>query len=202
MLRIQLDYGRITAAQTGYREQGTRAAMEAAMGVMGFRQAFEHLVRRFGDRQSAAVAGGKDYLETGTQDELLTKVLGGGSHGWPTRAAAALHGLVLPVDPVLPEVPCRAGGADLRALDAESYLTTLNDGPPAAREFGKITALALYLHPLKTLKILWIGLDSDVGGARGRLQAETADWTDWSGLCGDYADWLKARCGTGMRLLT
>ncbi len=84
------------------------------------------LIQRFNQRQKKAALRGNPVLVDGTQSTLMDQVLvATGSNAWPKRAAAILHGLHLPVDPLLPTVLCRAGGAQWRHLDEESYLTLL-----------------------------------------------------------------------------
>jgi len=194
MLQITLDYGRITAAQAGYRQLGTAAGANAAAQVMGFRIALEHMMKRFNARQDAARSRGDDYLAAGTQREIRDSIGGNGPYHWPSRVASILHGLRLPADPLLPDTACCDGGPALRSLDAESYLAALDDGPAQQREFGSMTSIAVYLAPLHTLKILWIGTEADFSDARDDIRAQTSDWTDWAAICGDYSGWLRASC--------
>jgi len=195
MLIIELDLARVTASQRGYRQQGTMHGVALARQVSVLRMALEERIRRFLQGQRKAAGQGDSLLDDGTQSTLMDQVLlPTGSRAWPKRAAAILHGLNLPVAPLLPVLPCCPNGPDLRALDSETYLTRLDDGPPQAREFGDMTALALYFAPLRTMCILWIGAEADPDSAKQDLESETADWTDWTGVCPPYAHWLAAAC--------
>lgn len=195
MLIIQLDLGRITASQSGYRLQGTMQGVALAQKVRAMRMALAALIERFHQRQRQAAGRGDPLMEDGTQSTLIDRVLGPtGKNAWPTRAAAILHGLHLPVDPLLPAKPCCPGGPDLLTLDGETYLTRLDDGPPQARQLGDMTALALYIAPLKTMRILWIGAEAEAAATERDLQDETANWTDWTGVSPPYAHWLASEC--------
>jgi hypothetical protein len=195
MLIIELDLARITASQGGYRERGTMKGAELARQVRSMRIALTALIDRFHRRQEQAAKRGDPVLEDGTQATLMDQVLNpAGANAWPRRAAAILHGLHLPVAPLLPAVPCRPQGADWLALDGDTYLTRLDDGPREARHLGSITALALYMAPLKTLRIPWIGAEADAAAAARDLADETANWTDWTGVSEPYALWLAREC--------
>lgn len=200
MLGIELDLARITASQSGYRQQGTMQGVTLARQVRSMRIALEALTRRFYQRQRKAAGRGDPVLEDGTQTTLLDKVLNpAGPNAWPKRAAAILHGLHLPVNPLLPAWPCCPHGPNWLALDGETYLTRLDDGPPQARQLGDITALARYIVPLKNMCILWIGAEADAAAAEQDLENDTANWTDWAGISGPYAHWLATVCQRHLR---
>ena len=114
MLIIELDLARITASQGGYRERGTMKGAELARQVRSMRIALTALIDRFHRRQEQAAKRGDPVLEDGTQATLMDQVLNpAGANAWPRRAAAILHGLHLPVAPLLPAVPCRPRGRRL-----------------------------------------------------------------------------------------
>ena len=195
MLEIAIDLPRVTAAQAYYREQGTVHAAGLAKDVMSMCMALKHNIKRFGERQRAAADAGDPLLEDGRQQTITDQVLDPrGPGAWPRRAAAVLHGLCLPQDPLLPETPCCQGGPNLRDCDGETYLAMLNDGPTDARTYGAVTSLALYIAPLKKMVVLWIGAVADWNAAVAQLKAETVDWTDWSAVDPAYAAWLEQAC--------
>ena len=198
MLTVELDLDRITRVQTAYLDLGTRRGVTLANQVRRLRDVFSHGARRFAQRQAAAAGKGAPLLADGRQSTLESEVFGPmARHGWPLRAAAVLHGLHLPAPPLLPASACRPGGAAWSALDPESYLTRLDDGPPQERSFGDMTALVVYLAPFERLRLVWIGQESDVLEARAALEAETAGFTAWRALAPDYAAWLEQACGRG-----
>jgi len=195
LLTVELDLERVNAAQRGYLDQRTRAGTQRANRVRVMRDILRHAAGRFGERQLAAVPRGGPLLEDGRQETLEDALFGPlARQGWPRRAAAVLHGLHLPATPLLPATACCKGGPGLSTLDPASYRTRLDDGPAQARELGDTTALAVYLHPLRQLRILWIGAESDHQLAVARLRRETRLWTDWRPVSPDYADWLEKAC--------
>lgn len=195
MLTIEIDTARLTRAQAAYREDDTLRGVHFGHRVRAFRLAFESLIERFAERQRAAAAAGRPHLADGRQATVIAEVLDPDGHAaWPRRAAAVLHGLRLPVPPILPQVFCREGGLPWRLLDSASYLAHLHDGPPEARSLGDTTALALYMAPLNTLRILWVGAEADAAEAAEALAAETAGWTDCAAVSPAFAARLKALC--------
>ncbi len=195
MLTVELDLERINEAQAGYLRQRTRRGTHFANQVRVFRDAFVYAARRLAERQSVAAAKGAPLLIDGTRETLEEQLFGPlATEGWPKRAAAVLHGLQLPARPLLKAVPCCPGGPNWSALDGDSYLGQLDDGPPQERELGDTTALAVYLAPLRQLRLLWIGAESEYPPAVARLGQETRLWVDWRPVSGAYADWLENAC--------
>lgn len=168
---------------------------ELAQKVRKVRMALEALSRRFSHRQQKAAGRGDPFAEDGTQQALLDQVvIPWGLTTSPTLPAGILEGLHLPVAPVLPTQPCWPGGLDWLDLDGETYLTRLDDGPPQSRLFSDMTALVLYIAPLKTMRILWIGAELDLASAERDLKNQTGNWTNWVSVSDRYAIWLATEC--------
>src|SRR3546814_14562058 len=96
----------------------------------------QHGARRFAQRQQAA-AKGAPLLADGLQATLEREVLAPlAPHAWPRFSAAVLQGLELPGRTLLPDRPCRPGGAAWSAPDPDSYLARLYAGPPQEPRLG------------------------------------------------------------------
>ncbi len=130
MLTFDLDIERITTAQQGYLNQGTRRGTWIANSLRAMRVYFEHAAKRFSQRQTESKARRIPYLENGHRQKLQDQVMGGGPFDWPMRAAAILHGIKLDPFLSLPATACCPGGPTLVSLDGESYIAELADGPP------------------------------------------------------------------------
>ena len=95
---------------TVVKSTGSREPLDREKLVRSMRIALKALTRRFYQRQRKAAGRGDPVLEDGTQTTLLDKVLNPAEpNAWPKRAAAILHGLHLPVNPLLPAWPCCPG---------------------------------------------------------------------------------------------
>lgn len=195
MLKIELDLRRIATSQGVYRQLGTMEGIGFALKVMALRKALEQRIKRFQQRQEKASQSNKPVLQNGDQITIIDNVLKAtGTIARSRRAAEILQGIHLPVAHLLPDLPCRDKGPNWSTCDDSTYLTQLDDGPPRARQFGDTTSLVLYLAPLNTIHILWIGAESDLANAKKSIMVETSNWTDWTSMSQRYADWLKAAC--------
>jgi hypothetical protein len=178
MLTVTIETAAIVAVQREYRETGIAANIATAVAIGNMRFGLVRAARRFAERQVRAVGAGKPYVRDGRAATLRHAVFDHLArhrwpHGWPIPAAAILHGLRLGERLPLPR-------------DIQSYLAPLYDGPPQARQYGELVGLAVYFDPLRELRILWIGRESDFEDAREAVAHATDDFTDWSRIAPKY----------------
>jgi len=178
MLAFRISLGHIARCQDAYLAKGARGA-EIAEDIRLMTLKFESQGRSFARRQAR---GAGSALPDGRVDTLRQALFdAGGRFGWPWGAADCLAGLRLDMATPLP-AQIRIG---MRAESgADCYCVPMTMGPEIAREFGKMIALAVYLHPTRTLWIVSIGPESDGVEAMTRLRRTSGRLADWPELVG------------------
>lgn len=183
MLEIRLDDAAIIEVQKGHREQGTRAGAIMASRIMALHKMFQERIRRFGERQAAAKkSGASTLLPDGKRATLAELVMGDEAPlGYPRLAGAILHGLHMASCTPLPRLSIRNGATQAPgAVDPETYIFRLDDGPARERSLGDMTALGVYFDPLELMLILWIGPETGFADAWESLSVETDRFCDWT----------------------
>jgi len=192
MLRFELTDHLLIDAQEAYLNQGTAGGARIADQVRMLRRAYRGMAASFNRRQERDPKGA---LQDGRIVTIRSQILDPyGAHAWPTRSARMLLGISLAAPSHLPDTQCRKGGPTYRALDPESYVAVLADGPPQEREFGEMLMLVAYLDLVRTMQLVWIGREQDAGAALTAFHRQTGDLTDWSAVNADYAELLAEKC--------
>jgi hypothetical protein len=175
MLTMLVQSLMISRVQTEYRELGTLTGLQAAEGIMAVRKTFEQLARRFNERQTKAASNDKPFLPDGRQKTLQDQLFGPlAGLGWPTQAAAALHGLKLNTS------------RPIHRLDPHSYLAKIQVGPDQARSFGAYCGIAIYFDPLNSMDIAWVGPEVDLNKGWQTLDTQTSGFKNWSRVRPEY----------------
>jgi hypothetical protein len=192
MLQVAVRTDAIKAQSAGHQARETVASVQLAGRIMLMRLVFERGAARFVAHQRTAQRTGKAMLHDGRIDTLREDLFGplaalGWPRGWPVQPASVLHGLRLGSAVRLETMGNAPPGG---RADPHSYCTILYDGPPEARQFGDMAALAIYFDPLNLIEIIWIDRETSVPSGVAWLAAETLDFTDWALFSPDYADWL------------
>lgn len=192
MLRTVVRTESINAQIAVHRSGMTIASVHLAGRIMLMRLVFERGANRFVSYQRTSQRTGKAMLHDGRIETLRNGLFGplaalGWPRGWPVPPASVLHGLRLGT---AVRIESMGTASPKNRADPHSYFTVLYDGPPEARQFGDMAALAVYFDPLDLIEILWIGRESDVSSGVAWLAAETDNFSNWAGFCPEYARWL------------
>lgn len=193
MLRFELAYELLADCQNAYAAtpgSGARIADQVRMVRRLIRAQAESFNRGQARDPSEALGDGR----TGT---IADQVLGARApHSWPGRAGAILHGIHLSRARSLPGTACCPDGPSYYQLDPETYLTSLDVGPPQARSFGQMTCLVAYLDAPTVMSLVWIGREADLEDGLQSILRRTSGMTDWSAIDASYQHYLAELCRT------
>ena len=193
MLKLLVQSRTISWVQAEYRELGTLSGLQTAERIMMVRKTFERLACRFNERQAKAAGNGKPFIANGRQQTLQDELFGplAGS-AWPTRAAAALHGLRLNSCRPMGNHESPTGGRPVYEIDPHSYLAEIQVGPDQARDFGDYCGIAIYFDLLNSIEVAWIGPELELEKGWGSLSYETAGFTYWRHFRPEYQERLDS----------
>ena len=158
---------------------------EIAVKIGELGSAYIHLADKFNTR--APLANGET---TTLRQQLLNPPQGQKK----VAAAEILRGLTLPVTSLLPVTPCKSKGKTMRFLDGQSYIAQLNDARLGMKEFSDLVSLVIYMAPVNTMKIVWIGRNQEAAQMTTHFARKSGAISWCSQLYEEYGRKLVMAC--------
>ncbi|MBL4852739.1 MAG: hypothetical protein JKY25_00695 [Robiginitomaculum sp.] len=189
MLKIELDMGKIADIVECLAKSEEYADWDLARSIFKLSQSFKKAAGKFNKRQ-LLVDGKRGTIQKNVLTLPRSKV-----------PAAILKGIHLPVKPLLSNVECRPGGSPMNFLDGETYLTQLDDGPPAERSYRTLTSLVIYFASLNRMKIIWIGPEKDCADVTKQITEQCQTIAGLENIDQNYASVLGIACKTSTILM-
>lgn len=188
MLKIELHNALLNKLQDVKNSENRPASTDWAALIGKQLRLFPYRLELF--RETQERAGGNCLLDA-TPASISDVRSGRTPFGYPKKAGRLVTNLDFSHMVQLPEKPPSFApeGPNLRSLDPHSYLC------PTSLELRSLSenvcaGLVLYLHPLRTAYIVWIGKGRYLSDAAPFIHAETTGLTDFSEVAPDYHSWL------------